>query len=171
MTIRDLFNIILKILGIFFIKDILAAIPQLLSVSLYLTKPEVSGAVFTLVATLLMLLIYILISYYLVFKTSGIIDKLKLDHGFDQDTIPLNIHRSTVLSISIIVIGGLMVADEIPNLCRQLFVYFEEKRTTYGQNLASISYSVLAAAKIIIGLLLIGNQSKIVNLIERKRQQ
>ena len=56
MTIRDLFNIILKILGIFFIKDILATIPQLLSISLYLTKPDVAGAVFTLVTMLFMLL-------------------------------------------------------------------------------------------------------------------
>lgn len=170
MTKRDLFNIILKILGIFFIKDILATVPQLLSISLYLTKPDVSGAVFTLVATILMLLIYILISYYLVFKTNFIIDKLKLDQGFDEATISLNIHRSTILSISIIVIGGLMVADEIPNLCRQLFAYFQEKRMTYGQTHPSLSYSVLAVAKIVIGLLLIGNQRQIVNFIERKRQ-
>ena len=170
MTTRTLFNIILKVLGIFFIKDILATIPQLLSISLYLTKPDVSGAVFTLIATILMLIVYILISYYLVFKTNFIIDKLKLDKGFDQDTIPLNLHRSTILNISIIVIGALMVADEIPNLCRQLFAYFQEKRMTYGQTHPSLSYSVLAVSKIIIGLLLIGNQRQLVNLIERKRK-
>lgn len=169
MTTRDLFNIILKILGIFFIEDILAAIPQLLSISLYFTK-DVPGAVFTLIATILMFIIYILISYYLVFKTNLIIDKLKLDKGFDQDTIPLNIHRSTILGIAIIVIGGLMVAEEIPNLCRQLFAYFQEKKMTYGQTHPSLSYSVLAAAKILIGLLLIGNQRQIVNLIELKRR-
>lgn len=171
MTTRTLFNIILKVLGIFFIKDILAAIPQLLSVILYMTKSDTIGeAIWTLVMTVLILLIYGIVSYYLVFRTNLIIDKLKLDSGFDQETIPMNIHRSTVLSISIIVVGGLIIADEIPNLCRQLFAYFQEKRMTYGQTDPSISYSVMAAAKIIIGFLLIGNQRQIVNFIESKRK-
>jgi hypothetical protein len=119
---------------------------------------------------MLILLVYVFISYFLIFKSDLIIDKLKLDTGFDQETIPLNIHRSTILSISIIVIGGLIIADEIPNLCRQLFAYFQEKRMTYGQTNPNISYSVLAGAKIVIGLLLIGNQRQIVNFIEHKRK-
>jgi hypothetical protein len=171
MTPRTLFNIILKILGIFFIKDILTILPQLLSTILYLTKVDTVGeAIWTLITTMLILLVYVFISYFLIFKSDLIIDKLKLDTGFDQETIPLNIHRSTILSISIIVIGGLILADEIPNLCRQLFAYFQEKRMTYGQTNPNISYSVLAGAKIVIGLLLIGNQRQIVNFIEHKRK-
>jgi hypothetical protein len=170
MTTRSLFNIILKILGIFFIKDILATIPQLLSITLYFKEGDTPGAFWILITTLLILLVYGVVSYYLIFRSNLIIDKLKLDKGFDQETIPLNIHRSTILSISIIVIGGLIVADEIPNLCRQLFNYFLEKRTTYGLTHPNISSSVLSASKILIGLLLIGNQRQIVNFIERKRK-
>ncbi len=171
MTQRSLFNIILKILGIFFIKDILAIIMQLLSVILFMTKADtVVEAIWTLATTIIILLLYGLFSYFLIFKSNWVIDKLKLDKGFDQDIIPLNIHRSTILSISIIVIGGLIVADEIPNLCRHLFSYYQEKRMTAGATHPDISYSVLAGAKIIIGLLLIGNQRQIVNFIERKRK-
>ena len=171
MTIRTLFNIILKILGIFFIKDILATIPQLLSIFLYVTKSNTIGeAIWTLITTILILFVYIIVSYYLIFKSNLIIDKLKLDQGFDQETIQLNIHRSTILSISIIVIGGLIIADEIPNLCRQLFAYFQEKRMTFGATNPSISYSVLAASKILVGFLLIGNQRQIVNFIEKRRK-
>lgn len=171
MTTRSLFNIILKILGIFFIKDILATLPQLLSIFLYLTKDDTAGeSIWTLVITILILLAYGLVSYYLIFKSNLIIDKLKLDQGYDQETIPLNVHCSTILSISIIVIGGLIIADEIPNLCRQLFAFFQGKRMTYGQNNPSISYSVLAGAKIVIGLLLVSNQRQIVNFIELKRK-
>lgn len=172
MTTKSLFNIILKILGIFFIKDILAAVPQILSVIIYMTNSNAVGeAIWTLVSTVLILLVYIFVSYQLIFRTDYIIEKLKLDKGFDQETIPLNIHRSTVLSISIIVIGGLIVAQEIPNLCRQLFDYFQEKRMTYGQTNPGISYSVLAGAKIVVGLLLIGNQRQIVSLIESQRKR
>lgn len=171
MTPRSLFNIILKVLGIFFIKDILATIPQLFSVALYLTKTNsIDEAIWTLLFTLLVLSIYCLASYYLIFKTELIIEKLKLENGFNQDTIPLNIHRSTILSISIIVIGGLIVADEIPDFCQKLFAYFQERRMTYGQTNPSISYSVLAGVKIVVGLLLISKQRQIVNFIERQRQ-
>ena len=171
MTPRSLFNIILKIIGIFFIKDILAALLQLLSVFLYFTRSDAFlEGIWTLISTILILLVYGFVSYYLIFKSDLIIDKLKLDKGFDQETIPLNIHRSTILSISIIVIGGLILADEIPNLCRQLFAYFQERRMTYGQTKPNVSYWVLTVVKIVIGLLLISRQRQVVNYIELKRK-
>jgi hypothetical protein len=172
MTPRNLFNIVLKILGVFFIKDFLALIPQLLSAFLYLTKPDaIMEGIWTLITTLLIIFIYGFVSYFLIFKSETIIDKLKLDKGFNQEIIHLNIHRSTILSISIIVIGGYIVAEEIPNFCRQLFAYYQEKRMPYGQTNSKIQYSVLSGAKIIIGLLLMAEQRRIVNLIERKRKK
>jgi hypothetical protein len=108
----------------------------------------------------------------LIFRTDIIIDKLKLDKGFDQEAFPLNIHRSTVLSISIIVIGGLIVVDEIPNFCRQLVSYYQAKRMTMGWQTQSswISYIVLSGVKIIVGVLMLSNQRQIVRFIEWKRR-
>lgn len=172
MTPRTLFNIILKILGIFFIKELLAIIAQLISAFLYLTSSgTVPEAIWTFGTTLLIMLVYGLVSYFLIFKTDFVIDKLKLDKGFNQESIPLNIHRSTILSISIIVIGGLLVVDEIPSFCRQLFLYFQEKRLTYGQTKPSIAYTVMSGVKIIIGILLMTSQRKIVAFIERQRKK
>jgi len=172
MTIRSLFQIILKVLGVFFIKDILATLPQLLSVGLFMTRSDSQGeGLWTLVTTLLILGVYSLVTYFLIFRTNWIVDKLRLDQGFREENLSLTIHRSTILSICTIVFGALIVVDEIPNLCRQLFSYFQEKRMTYGQTNPSISYSVLAAAKILLGLLLIGNQRQLVNFIESRRQK
>ncbi|RYZ87982.1 MAG: hypothetical protein EOP04_10400 [Proteobacteria bacterium] len=171
MTIRAVFQIILKILGVFFIKDILETIPQLLSVGLYMTRQDSQiEAIWTLLSTVLMLFVYCSVCYYLIFRTNLLIDKLKLDQGFDEQTISWSIHRSTVLSICVIVIGGLIIVDEAPNLCQRLFSYFQEKRMTYGQTDPSISYSVTSAVKIIIGFLLIGNQRHIVSYIESRRK-
>lgn len=171
MTLRTLFSIILKILGVFFIKDFLALIPQALSSFLYLTKADtVTEAIWTFVLTLLILFIYGLVSYNLIFKSNLIIDKLKLDKGFAQETISLDIHQSTILSIAVIVIGGLLVVEEVPNFCRQLFSYFQEKRMTHGMTNPTISYAIVSAVKILIGLLLIGEQKRIVKLIERQQR-
>ena len=171
MTPRSLFNIILKVLGIFFIQDFLAAIPQLLSVILYLTSPDThQEAIWTLIGSLLVLFAYGIVSYYLIFRTDVIIDKLRLERGFDQETIPLNIHRSTILSISIIVIGGLMLANDIPNFCRQLFSYYQQQRMTRGLQKPQISFIIFSAVKFVIGFLSITNQRQVVSFIEWKRK-
>lgn len=171
MTIWNLFIIILKILGIFFIKDILETLPQLISVVYLLmdTSTFVQG-MWTLIMTIITLVAYGIVSYYLIFKFDLIIDKFRLDKGFSQDLIPLNIHRSSVLSISIIIVGGLIIVDEIPNFCHQLFAYYQEKRMTYGATNPSITYTIQWGIKILVGLLLVGNQRQIVNFIERKRR-
>ena len=171
MTPRSLFNIILKVLGIFFIQDFLAAIPQVLSVFLLFVTPEGSQeAIWTLVSTLLILFAYGIVSFYLIFRTDVIINRLKLDNGFNQDIFQLNIHRSTILCISIIVIGGLIVANEIPNFCRLLFSYYQQKRMTRGLQDPGVSHIVMSGAKIIVGILMLTNQRQIVRFIEWKRK-
>jgi hypothetical protein len=170
MTKRNLFDIVLRILGIYFIKDILLVLPQVLSILIFFSNPEGSNnALTSLCLSLLMLLIYVLVSYCLIFKTQQIIDKLKLDTA--DEPIPLNIHRSTILSISILIIGGLILAQEIPVFCRQLYSYFQEwKLANIGTN-PNTPYLILSGVKIVIGLLLAGGQKEIVQWIELKRKK
>jgi hypothetical protein len=172
MTPRSLFNIILKILGIFLIKDFLATIPHLLSAIYFMTQPDgLSEGIWVLLSTLMILVVYWFVFYYLVFKTELIIDQLKLDQGFDQPVIPLNMHRSAILSISVIVIGGFLIVDALPDFCRQIFSYFQEKRMTYGMTDPSIAYIILSGVKILIGVFLVTAQRTIVNAIEHKRRK
>ena len=172
MTPRSLFNIILKILGVFFIKDILVSLSQLLGFLMQFGKPEaVPELLWTVLTITLVLVVDVFFCYLLIFKTEWFIKVLKLDRGFDQETIPINMHRSTILSISIIVIGGYLVINEIPNFCRQLFVYIQEKRMTLGQTNPKIDYTIVSGFKILMGVLLIAEQRPLVNLIERQRKK
>ena len=124
MTPRSLFNVVLKIIGIFFIKDLLMFLPQLLSLFFSSNEGGFSNSPLEKIGNIIIIvlgfLVYIFIIYLLVFRTDAVINKLKLVNGFDQDFIPINIHRSAVLSISIIVIGGLILINEIPNLINQI---------------------------------------------------
>jgi hypothetical protein len=170
MNARTLFSIILKIIGFLFLKDIIDLLPQISSAILALKYNEADEAIWILSITLLMAGVYWLVAYYLIFRTEAIIFKFGLDKGLQENPIPLNIHRSTVLSIAVIVMGGLLIADEIPNFCRYLFNYFQQKRLTNGMASPKTDFLIMAAVKIIIGLLLIGSQRTIVNFIERKRK-
>jgi len=170
MQVKTLFSIVLKVLGIFFIKDIINSIIQTGSFMLWMPKQnsanfsnsDYSGLWIVIIVTLF----YGIISWLLIFKSDFLISALHITKGFDDQVIPLNIHRSTILSISIIVIGGYMVANEIPILCRQLFTYYQQKGIIGNYN---TSYTVVSVVKIIIGLLLMGLQRPLVNLIELKR--
>ena|SRR5258706_9637500 len=107
MTPRSLFTIILKCLGIFFIKEFLLIIPQFLSVFLYFSRGDtVVTGIWTLLATLALLAVYFLVFYYLIFKTEYVIQKLQLEKGFDEERFSFKIHRSSLLSIIIIVTGS-----------------------------------------------------------------
>lgn len=170
MTPRNLFNIILKTLGVFFLKDIIATIPQLISAILYLTKSETQDeALWALLFTILTLGVYIVISYLLIFRTHVIIDKLRLDQGFNQEVFTFNIALSSILTIALTVTGAFILITEIPNLCRYLFSYFQERRLAYGATKPEISYSIYAGVKIIIGLLLIGERKRIVEFVESRQ--
>ena len=175
MTIRTLFTVILKVLGIFFIKNFLETIPQLLSLLNFLN--DFGGQQKLLIGLSeisLMLLILGLVSYCLIFKTELIIDTLQLDKGFGEEVIPQNIHRTTILSIAIIIMGGMLIINELGNFCRQLFLYYQEVKLVKQNYLSknpNISYSIISFIKIILGLLLMIYQKQIVYFIEWRRKK
>ena len=173
MTPKSLFNIILKILGIFFIKDILVSISQIVSaIPIFISSNSSSSdTLWMLLSAIITLIIYSFIAFLLIAKSELIINWLKLDKGFDQQSIPLNIHRSTILSISLLVLGGVVLIEEIPKLCQQVIAYFQIKRSSLGMMEPSISYSVVAGVKIMIALILIIYQRHFVNFIEVRRKK
>ena len=129
MTPRSLFAIIIKIIGIYLIVEAITFLPQLIS-TMYMYGRQISESPLqdTLEAGFFILLAvrtYLLTLRYCLFKTDWIIDKLHLDKGFSEEKIEINIHRSTVLKIAVIVIGGVMVVDSLPLLCTQVFTYVQ----------------------------------------------
>lgn len=159
-------------MGILFIKEALLLLPQLLSIIIIVISPSsYNTAMMELGLMLLLLLIYLFISYSLIFKTEWLAEQLKLYNTTNDETILVNIHRSTVLSISILVIGGLILAEEIPSFCRLAYSYWEAKKENFGPKNDYPGYLILAGVKILIGLLLLGNQRSIVSYIELKRKK
>ena len=86
MTPQNLFNIILKIFGLFFLREIIYIIPQLISVIPSFVEADDFGRgqsasieILPLMVILIAIAFYFFIIYQLLFKTNRIIDKLKLD--------------------------------------------------------------------------------------------
>lgn len=170
MSPKSLFNIVLKIFGLFLLGDFLNVISQFISTIPFFSMNDAeigsSGFLASLVG-LSLIAIYIIIAYLLLFKTNYLVEKLKLDKGFSQQQFSFDLSREQILLIALIVLGGIILVNEIPGVCRTIFNYFEEKRTFHVVKPVS-SYLIIPVIKILFALLLIGERKRIVGFIERK---
>ena len=172
MTPRSLFNIIIKVFGLFFLREIINTIPQLISSVIYFTKADtIQERLWTFIFTAVILLFYTFLVFKLLFNTNYFLDKLKLDQGFNQEDFSFNISTSKVLTIALLVTAGVILTNEIPNLCRHIFSYFQEKRLTHGMTKPDFSYLIISAVKIIIGLLFIGERKRISEFVEKRQSE
>jgi hypothetical protein len=176
MTPRSFFSIVIKVIAIYLILASLSLIPQMFGTIMFWFQPSYGGvhAGELLVGILILLLaagFYIFFLRLCLFKTDWIIDKLHLDQGFDEERFELNIHRSTVLKIAVIVIGAIMIVDSFPMLCKQLYSFIpsNEPHTVFGDN-PSKGWIIYYFAKFFIGFSLMSANRPIVNYIERKRK-
>lgn len=178
MTPKSLFNIVLKIFGLFFLREIIFIIPQLISSIPFFTPQDNFGSqpfrsvdILPFILTIFAFLFYVFIIYQLLFNTNKIIDKLKLDKGFNQQEFSINISVSLTLTISLIVIGGVIQINEIPNFFRYIFSYFQEKNLTRGMTKPNISYLITSGVKIILGLLILGERKRIVEFVVKRQDE
>lgn len=175
MTPRSLFIVILKIFGLLFLREIVYSIPQLISSFSFYIDPDkfnnnqFSNAGLALVLIAATILFYGSIIYLLLFKTNILINKFKLDKGFNQEEFSFNISSTLVLKICIIVLGGIILADQIPNFCRNVFSYYQENSLTHRMSKPSYSYIIISAVKIVIGFLIIGEREMILKLVQKKQ--
>lgn len=172
MTARSLFNIILKIFGLFFLKEILLAIPQLIYLLLSFTGTDsrLEGE-YLIIEYLAITIICTFFVILLIFRSNFVIDKLKLDKGFNEEVFSFNFSAAAIITIALIIISGLILINEVPNFCKQLYSYFQEKRLTHGMTHPQISYSIISGVKIVLAFLLIGERRRIIAFIENRENK
>jgi len=175
MTIKELFSVILKLLGIFFIKDILIAIPSFLSIFIGLFDGTLEGNIITSLLSIASIVTYCIIIYLLVIKTNWVISLLQLTEDFSQDTLKINLHRSSVLSIAVIFTGLVVVTQAIPGIVREIVEFVNYRQLSRGiLNSAKpfeFIWFVSHVTELIIGMILVSHYNHIVNFIERQRKK
>jgi hypothetical protein len=167
MTIRTFWTLLLKILGIWLILSSLTVIPQFLTVfSIFTNNDNIISALSIIALMLFTLGLYFVVLKIFVFNSNWIIDKLKLDKGFPEETIDLNISLQTVLTISTIVIGGLIFVEALPMLFKQFFTFIQQK-TVFRED-PEFSWIIFYSVKTLIGYLLMTNSKFVIEYIHRK---
>jgi hypothetical protein len=172
MTIRTFWTILLKIMGIYLVFGSLSIIPQFFTSLTVIGEFEGAEFFLILIGLIITLGLYVLTLRLFVFRPEWLIDKLDLNKGFTEDRFEINIHRSTILKISIIVLGGIFLVESLPFFCEEMFSYFQQKSNPgmFGGNHTS-SWIIFYFVKALLGYLMMTNCSYITNLIERNRKQ
>jgi hypothetical protein len=167
MAPRSLFNLILKIIGLFFIRDILEALSHTLSTLIYFPQyASVREALFNVATTLPPLILYVLLAWLFIFKSDRIIDVLRLDRNSSGAPVTVNAERSSLLSAGVVIAGVWVLVNEIPEFFRHAMYYYQERKMYVRMTRPDVSYIVMSFIKILIGLLLVVFNKPVVNAIE-----
>lgn len=169
MNLKGLLTVILKLLAIYIIIRSIAIIPSLLNSIGYLSHTDSIFIGFVnLFLVLLTITVYLLIAWLLIVKTDWVVTNIVRDDRLEADFTTFKIHRSIVLTITIIVIGGLTIIEEMPMIVK--FIY---KATFQSDYPTSREYDNLFVSfvRILIGVYLVYFNKLIVNWIEKKRKE
>ena len=167
MSARSLFNLILKVIGIFFIRDILDAFSRTLSAIVYIPQyATAKEAFFNVAVSLPLLILYSLLAWLFIFKTDRIVNLLRLDKYFQEKPVSITVERHMLLTAAVIISGAWLLVNEIPEFFRHAVYYYQERKLYVRMTRPDISYIVMSTVKIAIGLFLIVFNKPIVNLIE-----
>ncbi|MCY1240195.1 hypothetical protein D3C87_673550 [compost metagenome] len=170
MLIDTFWKLLLKIIGLWLLFSCISVIPQFLS-TISFVKGSIDFQSLLLVWLMLFvtIVIYIMILWIFLFKTAWIVEKLKLKNNFNEERIDLNIKSTTVLTIAIIVIGGLVLAESLPSFCSQLINFFQQKELL--KDYPETSWIIYYFIKIIIGYLLVTNAKSFTKYIEKENHE
>jgi hypothetical protein len=120
--------------------------------------------------SVLILMVEIILFYILIIKTDWIIGWLKLDAGFDDEVIDFQgfgLHG--VLKLGVIVIGGMLILDNIAVFLNQAYLAFKVNFGADSDILTLNGYSTyhlaVSLTKVILGYLMLTNYPVVSKLL------
>lgn len=171
MTKKDFFSIVIKLFGLYsVIKIVFGVLPGNISFALY--GINLVGVLWLLAALAITIGLFIL----LLFKTETIIRWFKLDKGFDDNMINIsNFNAEKLLSLGLIIIGGLLVINNTGAFLSQTLLAFKTNIPEMPGSTSIIKFTQSSQyiawgtsfINILIGFLLLTNFQKISQRIGR----
>lgn len=134
MKIHTFWQIVIKALGIYVLLQFVAVAPQLFIniFQLAFLHDAETAMLLQAVLTIATILLYGVIIWYAIFRTDRLIEKFRLSERVDENLLDLSISKAALLTVAVIIIGGVTVAETLPTFCHQLFLYFIDINTYDG---------------------------------------
>jgi hypothetical protein len=143
---------------------LLSVLPS--NISFVLSYPDAWGFVWLLIVTTIVFALF----FFLIRKPDVILRILKLDKGFDEERIQFeNLNAKNIIKLSSIVIGGLLIIDNIPTFFSYtLFAFKSSVGHPENYSLKDNIYWATSFLKLVLGYLLITNNEFVSRLFKEK---
>ncbi|WP_426485112.1 hypothetical protein [Flavobacterium sp. 2] len=166
MSIKTFWTILIKILGLWMLYRILTILPELISNLYFIYENGDSKDLVTLLLSILIaILFFSLIIRVFLFKTQWIIEKLKLDKGFETETIEIQSNENRIITIALIVIGGFIFIENLPILLKEIAVFFHDK--AQFKDYPKSGWIIFYLCKAVLGYLLMTNSFRVAKFIKK----
>ncbi|PZR23042.1 MAG: hypothetical protein DI535_24900 [Citrobacter freundii] len=167
MSPHSLFVIVLRIIGILTVKTTLLAIGQTLTTIFVMT--QLSRETFFLTnifPSIVVIVIYILVSWALIFRTSYIVERFKLSNDI-APVLQFKLDVRDSLRIALIVAAAVLLVKELPGFIANLARMFERSpQEMYGTaNAHSWTPVFISGTQVVIALLMIGERKRILDML------
>lgn len=167
MKIETFWKTIIKLFGIWFLIGGLSTTLQSIQVFSYINGDlNIEAVIYTTLWIIGSIVIYSIIIRLFLFKTDWIIKNLKLSQNYSEDKIDINIKSSSVITISIIIIGGMTVVDSVPNLLSEILKFLQQKILL--KDYPKFNWIIFELLKCILGYLLVTKSKMITKYIENE---
>ncbi|MBS1587334.1 MAG: hypothetical protein JSS82_17505 [Bacteroidetes bacterium] len=175
MSPRSIFMIILRVMGLLILKDILFEAIGIIALFFNGTYGDTNELVWRFALLLIVLVAYYGVFHLLMFKTGTVIDRLKLDDGFEKEDFSFfekkqaEVDHFALLNLALLIIGLYMFINEIPMLIRVVSGY--NRTDLYSVNTASGTSLLTTIVKLILGYVLVAGHIPISNFIVSRWKQ
>ena len=165
MTPRSLFIIVIRLLTVFFIGTEITGFIQLFTSAFDQRFTGVAETVTILFGSLLSFGLVTLFAFVMLFRTGWLIDKLKLDKGFDQEEFSLKMDYGNLLRMSLLITGIYMLAENIPMLFSEIYQILRAAQYRVPNAPIFNKFIIIEVAKILAAYVLLTNSNYITNFV------
>jgi hypothetical protein len=167
MTKRDFFKIMIKLFGLYsLVITLFSVVPQIIT-SITFARESYEILLWTLGSVVIVFLFFL----FILSNADGIIDKLKLDKGFDEERIELgNLNNESIFKFAIILIGCFLITDNISWFLNLSLTAFRNKALPSEYLYQKNDYSnwIVCFLNLVIGCLLIANYRGIARFLNKE---
>ena len=167
MKIRTFWLILLKIVGFFLVIQGVQIVIYSLGVLAMVTTA--SERIPEIISVIFIVLVYFLILWLFIFKTSWLVEILNLEKDFEDEKLEIDVQLSNILPIAIIVVGGIMLINSIPQFFKEIFSFYQQK-ITWNES-RTVAWIVLYLLKAVLGYILMTNSKKITRFIIKRTSE
>jgi len=164
MSLHTFWVFILKAIGIYFLVEAITLLPQ--SILILYSNSLFEKPIFAISIVLLTAIAFYLLIKFLIFNPGIIIEKLKLDNGYQQENLNLELNSKQLIHVCVIIFGAIQVILGFPELCRELYYYVQSKETLLND--PSTENILVNGIQVVIAYLILTRSKEITDIIDSK---